>query len=69
MVWSCISSQGVGVIKILDQIIIKEVYLDILINELIASIKKFGFIRINSITNTIKTIILNINLIYVSPGY
>ena len=26
-------------------------------------------IRIDSITNAIKTIILNINLIYVSPGY
>ena len=44
MVWVCVSSKGVGVIKILDEIMTKEVYLDILKNELIASIKKFGFI-------------------------
>lgn len=44
MVWGCISSKGVGVIRILDEIMTKEVYLDILKNELTASIKKFGFI-------------------------
>ena len=43
-VWGCISSKGVGVISILDEIKTKEVYLDILNNKLIASIKKFGFI-------------------------
>ena len=40
----------------------------------IVSIKKFGLfltrlIRINSITNTIKIMTLNINLIYVNSGY
>ena len=40
----CISSKGVGVIRNLDEIMTKEVYLDIFKNELIASIKKFGFI-------------------------
>lgn len=44
MVWGCISSKGVGVIRILDEIMTKEVYLDILKNELTASVKKFGFI-------------------------
>ena len=46
MLWGCISSKGVGVIRILDEIMTQEVrvYLDILKNELIASIKKFGFI-------------------------
>ena len=44
MVWGCISSKGVDITTILDEIITKEVYLDILKNELIASIKKFGFI-------------------------
>ena len=44
MVWGCISSKGVGVISILDDIMTKEVYFDILKNQLIASIKKFGFI-------------------------
>ena len=29
MVWGCISSKGVGVIRILDKIMTKEVYLDI----------------------------------------
>ena len=36
MVWGCISSKGVGVIRIFNEIMTKEVYL--------ASIKKFGFI-------------------------
>ena len=36
--------KGVCVIWILDEIMTKEVYVDILKNELIASIKKFGFI-------------------------
>ena len=40
----CLSSKEVGVIRILDEIMIKEVCLDILKNDLIASIKKFGFI-------------------------
>ena len=44
MLWGCISSKGVGVIKILDEIMTKEVCLDILKNELIASIKKFSSI-------------------------
>ena len=44
MIWGCISSKGVGVIRILNEIMTKEVYLDILKNELIAKIKKFGFI-------------------------
>ena len=44
MVWGCISSKGVGVNRILDERMTKEVYLDILKIELIASIKKFGFI-------------------------
>ena len=43
MVWGCISSKGVGVIRNLDVIMTKEVYLDILKIELIASIKIFGF--------------------------
>ena len=59
-------------IFILEEIMTKEVCLDILKNELIASIKKFGLltqlIRKNSITKTIKPMILNVNLIYVSPG-
>ena len=29
MIWGCISSKGVGVIRILDEITTKEVYLDI----------------------------------------
>ena len=32
MAWGCISSKGVGVIRILDEIMTKEVYLDILKN-------------------------------------
>ena len=44
MVWGYISSKGVGVIRILDEIMTKKIYLDIFKNELIASIKKFGFI-------------------------
>ena len=44
MVRGCISSKRVGVISILDEIMTKELFLDILKNELIASIKKFGFI-------------------------
>ena len=44
MIWGRMSSKGVGVIRILDEVITKEVFLDILKNELIASIKKFGFI-------------------------
>ena len=44
MVWGCISSKGVDVIRILDAIMTKEVYFDILKNELISSIMKFGFV-------------------------
>ena len=36
--------QGCCVIRVLDEIMTKGVYLDILKNELIATIKKFGFI-------------------------
>ena len=64
------------VIRILDERITKEIYLDILRNELIARALRnlvllTRLIWINSITrtNTIKRIILNINLIYVSRGY
>ena len=32
MKWGCISSKGVGVIRILDEIMTKEVYVDILKN-------------------------------------
>ena len=32
MVWDCISSKGVGVIRILDEIMDKKVYFDILKN-------------------------------------
>ena len=49
MVWDCISSKGVVVISIFDEIMTKGVYLDILKNELMSSIKKFGstfYIRI-----------------------
>ena len=70
--WGCISSKGVGQIRILDEIMAKEVYLDILKNELIPSIKKFGFIdpvnKNKFYTNTIKVMILNINLICVCPA-
>ena len=44
IVWGYISSNEVGVIRILDERMTKGVYLDILKNELIASIKKFSFI-------------------------
>ena len=43
MVWNCISSKGIGVIRNLDEIMTKEVYLDILTNELTTSIIKFVF--------------------------
>ena len=44
LVWGCIYSKGVDIIRILDEIMTKEVYRDNLKNKLIASIKKFGFI-------------------------
>ena len=75
MVWGCTSSKGVGVFRILDEIMAKEVYLDIFYFILNWSpalrnlVLLTRLIRINSITNTIKTMILNINLIYVKPGY
>ena len=43
MVSGCISTKGVVLIRILDEILTKEVYLGILKTELIASIKKFDF--------------------------
>lgn len=43
MAWACISCRGVGEIKILDEIMTKEVYLDILKNDLCSSARKFGF--------------------------
>ena len=47
MVWAGISSKGVGIIRILDEIMTKEIYLDIL-NELSASIKVNGFIGLDN---------------------
>lgn len=44
MVWGCICSKGVGVIRILDEIMTKELYLDILKTELTDSVKKFGLL-------------------------
>ena len=44
MVWRCVSSKGVDVIRVLDEIMTKEICLDISKKELIASIKNFGFI-------------------------
>ena len=44
MLWCCITSKGVGVIRFLNEIMTKDEYLDISKNYLIASIKKFGFI-------------------------
>ena len=69
MVWGCTSSKGVGVFRILDEIMAKEVYLDIFYFILNWSpalrnlVQLTRLIRINTITNTIKTMILNINLI------
>ena len=54
MVWGCIPNKAVGVIRILDEIITKAVYFDILK-------VKFGFIELVNpnkfITNTPKTMI------------
>lgn len=44
MVWGCISCRGVGEIKIIPEIMTKEVYLDILKNQLKTSVHKFGFV-------------------------
>ena len=63
MVRGCISSKRVGVISILEEILTKKVYLDILKNELRNLVLLTRLIRINFVTNTIKTMILNINLI------
>ena len=71
-VWGSISSEFDDTIKVLNEIMAKEVYLDILKNELITLrnlVLLNWLIRINSITNTIEAMILNINLIYVSPSY
>ena len=68
MEWGCISSKGVGVIGISDEILTKEVCFDILKYELIASIKKFGFIDpVNPNNSYYKTMILHINFIYATP--
>ena len=57
----------------LDEVMIQEVYLDntIKVNWSLAlrNLVLIQLIRINSITNTIKTMIVNINIIYVPPGY
>ena len=47
MVWGCISSKGVGVIRILDEIMTKDVYPDILQNEQIVSINKIDPVNSN----------------------
>lgn len=44
MVWGCISAKGVGVLKIIEDNMTKEMYLGILKNELMSSARKFGFI-------------------------
>ena len=44
MLWDNISSKGIDVIRIFNEIMTKEVYLEILKNELTANIKKFCFI-------------------------
>ena len=73
MVWACISRKGVGVIRILDELLTKEVYIDIFENEVIASTKKFGYIDpVNSYKFYYKYYQDNNpkhNLIYVKPGY
>ena len=66
MVWGWICSQGADVIRILVEIMTTELNLAILINVLIASIQKFDFI--GPVNQNIKTMILNINLVHVSPG-
>lgn len=45
MVWGCISSKGVGEVRIFTDIMTKEYYLDILQNELTRSAASFGFIN------------------------
>ena len=44
MIWYCVSSKGVGIIGIMNEMMIKEVYFNILKYELIVNIKKFSFI-------------------------
>nr|AAA88882.1 Tc1-like transposase [Drosophila virilis]CAA89219.1 Tc1-like transposase [Drosophila virilis] len=44
MVWGCISSKGVGELRIFNDVMTKEFYLDILKNELSRSAIKFGFV-------------------------
>lgn len=44
LVWGCISSKKVGETKIITDIMTKEVYMDILKADLIASVEKFGFV-------------------------
>ena len=43
VVWGCIFSKGFGAIRILDEIITKEVYLDILKYELIVALRNLFF--------------------------
>jgi len=45
MVWGCISSKGVGELRIFNDIMTKEFYLDILKKELTKSVVDFGFIN------------------------
>jgi len=45
MVWGCISSKGVGELRIFNDIMTKEFYLDILKNELSRSAHNFGFVN------------------------
>lgn len=45
MVWGCISSKGVGRLRIFNDVMTKEYYLDILKNELATSAKEFGFVE------------------------
>ena len=44
MVWGCISYNGVGELRIFNEIMTKEYYLDILQNELSRSAISFGFV-------------------------
>ena len=64
MVWCCISTKVVGVIRILDEIMTKEVCLGISKNELIVSSKKFSFINPDNPNNDIDVVqLINIQLL------
>ena len=43
MVWGCISMQGVGKLRFVEESMDKKMYLNILENELTESAKQFGF--------------------------